>query len=176
MSAEFERIQAQYPTLPREVSSVAFHYLVGSECSDAVVGDAEIFRKKVEIAREFYLDAEYRAEFFFKHSIKVPYFSEIDWEVNIKAFEKNVNGFPAVAYALLSLRLDSPDKSKVKNQTITVAANMAIVDKLLTSLGDVKKALEGTQRLTGALHNLKEEMDLEKAQNAHPNDTTERVG
>lgn len=161
LSPEFEQFQSDYPRLPREVSSIAFHYITGSECTADIAGDTETLRKKIEIAREFYLNNEFRDEFFFKHAIKVPYFNQIDWEVVIKAAEKNVHIFAGVAYALLSLHLDSPDGSQAKKQTLTVAVNTALVDKLIATLGEVKKALGVSTDLAGKLHGIIEKMTAE---------------
>lgn len=175
LSTEFDAFQREYPKLPREVGSIAYHYITGSECTADVAGDAETLRKKIEIAKEFFLNEEYRAEFFFKHAIKVPYFSEIDWEVVIKAAEKNVTTFAGVAYALLSLHLDSPDGSKSKNQTLTVAVNTAIVDKLMATLKDVRDALEGIKKLTGTLYVAREKA-TEQLQNVETDDNAEMAG
>jgi hypothetical protein len=173
LSPEFAQFQKDYPTLPREVATIAFHHLIGRECPADVVGEEEVYRKKVDISKEFYLNDEYREAFFFKHAIKVPYFSEIDWEIVIKTFENNVKGFPGIPYALLSLHLNSPNRM-IQNQLITVAVNTIIVDKLMDTLGKVKKALENTQILTRALHVARENAELEKSQDVTSKD--EKVG
>lgn len=176
LSEEFEKFQREYPKLPREVSSIAFHYITGSECTADIAGDAETLKKKIEIAKEFYLNEEYRTEFFFKHAIKVPYFSEIDWEVVIKTAEKNVRTFAGIAYALLSLHLDNPDGAKAKNQKVTVAVNTAMIDDLMATLQDVKKALEGTKKLTVMLHDVKDKAISEQAQDANTDENTQLAG
>jgi hypothetical protein len=175
LSPEFKQFQNDYPTLPREVNTIAFHHLVGRECPADIVGEEEIYRKKLEIAKDFYLNDEYREAFFFKYAIKVPYFSEIDWEIVIKTAENNVRGFPGIAYALLSLHLNSPNR-KVPNQLITVAVNTAIVDKLMASLENVKKTLVSSQALTRAMRVATEEANLEKVQDDNRKDSAEMVG
>lgn len=175
LSAEFQQFQKDYPTLPREVNIIAFHQLIGIDCPADVVGDEETYRKKVDVAKEFYLNDEYREAFFFKHAIKVPYFSEIDWEIVIKIYEKNVGGFPNIPYALLTLHLNGPNR-KVPNQLITVAVNTAMLDGLMHTLGKIKEALESSRTFTRTLRDLKEKADLEKVQDATPNDSEARVG
>lgn len=177
LGSEFKQLRKDYPSLPREVNSVAFHYLIGTAPPAKIVGDEDAYKKKVDIAKEFYLNEEYRAGFFFKHAIKVPYFSEIDWEIVIKTYEKNVNPFAGVAYALLSLHLNSPE-SKRGNQIITVAVNAKMVDELMATLGEIKKALDDSQRLTRTLRNLEEKEGSGKIKDADSGDSApaEKVG
>jgi hypothetical protein len=173
LSPEFEQIQQEYPTLPRELSAIAFHHFTGTPVAENIVGGEDDLKRKVDIAREFYLDDDYRSEFFFKHAIKVPYFSDIDWEVVIKGYEKNVQKFAGVAYALLSLRVDNPDFSgqKLQPRNITVAVDTARVDRLLEILGEVKEALDAARALTSVLHQLP---SSEESKDANANNETEK--
>jgi hypothetical protein len=135
------------------------HALVGSNQSPAVVGSADELEGKTKALQELLITPEYCSEFFFKYAIKVPYFSGLDWEVVVKAVEKNVKKMPRTAYALLALAFRDPtdftkhldeaaaasESSETKFQT--VAVNEHLVDVLLKSLSDVKTALAKARKI-----------------------------
>lgn len=74
----------------------------------------------------------------------MPYFLDVDWEVVVKAFEKNVKGMPGISYALLALHFRDPDafERQTRRRTTTVAVDEQLVDTLIESLQEVKTALE----------------------------------
>lgn len=155
LSEEFEQIQAQYPGLPRELGATIYHALTGSSPHESIVGSKEDLEKKVATVRELIITSEYRSDFFFKHALKIPYFEAIDWEVIFKTHERNVQGMPGVAYALLMLTFHNPNPRVGKldqHQNVTVAANLSLVDKLIAILIDVKTALEDAKQLTDELN------------------------
>jgi hypothetical protein len=155
LSEEFMQLQEAYPDLPRELSGVVFYALTGMPSHESIVGGKEDLEKKVSTVREFLLTSEYRADFFFKHALKIPYFEAIDWEVLFKTHERNVAGMPGVAYALLMLSFHNPNPRIGKldqHQNVTVAANLKLVDKLIGILIDVRTALEDARKLTDKLN------------------------
>jgi hypothetical protein len=155
LSDEFQQLQSQYPTLPRELSAVIFHALTGMPAIESVVGTKDDLNNKVAAVREFIITPDYRSEFFFKYAIKVPYFESIDWEVLFKTHERNVTGIPGVSYALLMLTFHNPNPrigDIDKHQNVTVAADLKLVDNLISTLIDVKTALEDAGELASAVN------------------------
>ncbi len=143
-SKEVEDIRRSYPDLPRELGLVVFHALTGTPVPLSLVGGKDELDKKVAVVNEVLITGEYRSEFFFKYAIKVPYFLNVDWEVVVKAFEKNVKGVPGIPYALLALHFRDPDTPErgIEHRTTTVAVDERLVDTLIGSLQEVKTALE----------------------------------
>ncbi len=88
--------------------------------------------------------------FFFKNSTKVPHLLDVDWEVVVKHREMNVVVKPNVAYGLLSLLLQSPENSgwgvQKRRNTVTVALDEQLIAKLITSLVNLKEALQKTSK------------------------------
>lgn len=153
LSDDFEKIQRDYPHLPLEVNAVVFHKLTGTHAPVEIVGSQNDLEKKAEIVNDIILTPEYRSEFFFKHSTKVPYLTDIDWEVVFKLGEKNVKDPPAISYALLSLRFLDPSRSSTHPQerTFTVAIDEKLANGLIEALRQVKDALEQAKPITEAM-------------------------
>lgn len=154
LSDEYEQIQAAYPTLPRELRVVVPYALTRNRSFVAAglptVGGEEYLESKAEIVRERLETPEYRSEFFFKQAIKIPYLETIDWEVVLKTHERNVETMPGAAYALLMLTLHNTNpriSGLDEHQTITVAANLHLVDKIIRLLLEVRVALEEAGKL-----------------------------
>lgn len=162
-SDEYEQIQADYPTLPRELRVVASYALTRNKAfvsgGLSIVGGEEYLESKAAIVRELLETPEYRSEFFFKQAIKIPYLETIDWEVVFKTHERNVETMPGAAYALLMLTLHNTNpriSGLDEHQTITVAANLPLVDKIIGLLLEVRGALEEAGKLaTLATENLR---------------------
>jgi hypothetical protein len=153
-SPEYRKIQEDYPQLPREVAAVTVYALTGSPVPDSLaplVGSKDDLEQKAAIVNELIVDADYSADFFFKHSVKVPYFSRIDWEVVFKTYEKNVDRPLAVPYALLSLELENPDSSE--DEAVTVAVNLELLDELIESLKEVRLSLANTREIATIIFN-----------------------
>jgi hypothetical protein len=155
---EIIEIQNEYPDFPEELGHVIFYALTGSEVMRSTLGSSEDTESKVNIARELVIDRrpDFSSEFFFKYAIKVPYFVDLDWEVVVKAFERNVRDMPRIPYALLSLafrqsmspRLFGADIESGRRRTLTVAVDSNLIDKLIASLTEAKDALMKAGRLT----------------------------
>ncbi len=154
---EVKQLQRDYPGFPGELGVVAYYALTGRMVSPDA-GNLDLLREKVEVLRESsLLSDKYRAEFFFKHAIKVPYFSDVDWEVVVKTYERNVRDKPRISYALLSLRFDSPaGLVGGSSRSVTVAVDEGLVSKLIRILSEVKTALEKSRDVTEALGKLEE--------------------
>ena len=159
-SEEYSRIKQDYPNFPRELTSVVFYALTGSGRASSRLGREEDLEQKVAAVQEYIINTEYRSEFFFKYAIKIPYFSDLDWEVVIKTHEKNVNQSPRIAYALLSFIFRQPvnptHPASIANEfteteMLTVAVDEYLVDKLIKSLSEVKDALKESRGLTDSL-------------------------
>lgn len=159
---ELSEVQHKYPTFPNELGNVISYALTGSDVMRSMIGNAEDAEQKAQIARELIIGqrADFSAEFFFKYAIKVPYFVDLDWEVVVKAFERNVRVTPPIPYALLSLvvrRTMSPrfligaDAEGGERETLTVAVNVRLIEKLIDSLTGAKSALKEAGRLAERL-------------------------
>ena len=101
---------------------------------------------------------EYRADFFFKHALKVPYFESIDWEVILKTHEKGVNGVVSIPYALLMLTFHNTNPKVGQldaHQNFTVAVNRDLIDKMLATFTEVRAALEESYKMRDILSKTK---------------------
>jgi hypothetical protein len=141
-SPEIVRLQQTYPHFPSEFGSVVFYVLTGETVSN-VAGNKELREKKASLIRKKEIITEkFRTEFFFKHAIKVPYFSDLDWEVVFKVYERNVKEPPGISYALLSLEFEAPGPTANGKRRTVVAVDESMTDKLIKCLSEVKLALE----------------------------------
>ena len=158
---QYTELQKAFPTFPRELATTILHGLLKPQTGTDL-------DEKLEIIRSDLLTHDYRAEFFFKYATKVPYFEDMDWEVVIKAQERDVHAMPKIAYALLRLRFRTPEFSLVVHEDphdefyrepelLTVAVNEELIDRLIATLSEVRKALDRTQRLAESLTDLTEE-------------------
>lgn len=155
---ELEEIRKKYPTLPREVGFVAHSTLTGREDALELFGGSESFERKSQIVKEVVLTQEYKSDFFFQHALKVPFFEDIDWEVNFKTHEKGVRGVVYVPYALLMLTFHNPNPRIGHfdaHQNVTVAVNRDLLDTMLATLNDVRTALDESHKITELLKNTK---------------------
>lgn len=161
VAKKYTEIQKKYPGFPSELGNVILHALLGRKQSSAIVGDEKTLSKKSETVQSHILTQEYRSEFFFKYAIKVPYLEQVDWEIVVKAYEKNVKAMPRVAYALLSLSLSNPTditfplergaRQPRGSQFITVAVNEKLIEKIMSELKMVKQHLERAQESARSL-------------------------
>ena len=120
------KLMRKFPNFPLELASVIHYVLTGNTIFSAGPRDLLDQKAKVVIESEI-ITAGYRSEFFFKHATKVPYFKDLDWEVVIKEYERGVVGTPAMSYALLSLKIESPrGPYETRARNITVAVNQAL--------------------------------------------------
>lgn len=159
LSDEFIKLQEDYPNLPKELSIVVSYALTGGTWLADEVGGGDALEQKAEIVSDVVLTIDYRSEFFFKHALKVPYFSNIDWEVVFKFEEKNVRNMPGVSYALLTLLFHDENAEASKHKTMTVAVDTGLVNKLLERLGEVKAALERARQVTEIFYKQSKEKD-----------------
>lgn len=152
LSDAFFKIQEEYPSLPHELSIVVSYALTGSKALSAEVGGEEALAKKAEIVNELIITIDYRTEFFFKHALKVPYIANIDWEVVLKMQERNVRQMPAVSYALMTLTFHDDNAEIEKHRSITLAADMALINRVISTFNEIKLALETGRRVTENFH------------------------
>lgn len=144
---EFLELTKRYPHLPFELDSITKALLTGKVRIGESASNENEFYKKAAIVQALIISPQYKNEFFFKNSIKVPYFSDLDWEVVIKAYERNVEIRPDIVYGLISLSFYKNESHNPWNRTggrqaITVAVNEKLVDKIINSLTTLKKALQ----------------------------------
>lgn len=156
-------IQNKYPNFPDELGSVIFYALTGSEVMRSIIGTADEADLKAQIVRELVIDQrpDFTSEFFFKYAIKVPYFVDLDWEVVVKAFERNVRDMPRIPYALLSLAFRQSITPRFigtnivesgRSRTFTVAVDSHLIEKLISSLTEAKDALKKAEGLVVSLN------------------------
>jgi hypothetical protein len=150
---EFSAIQDEFPTFPRELGTAVLHALLGPR-------PGESQNEKALIIKDL-LTQKYRSEFFFKYAVKVPYFEDIDWEIVIKAQERNVTLMPKIAYALLMLSFTDPVDPSISVEEaanevrdpefMTVAVNEDAIDRLVEKLMTIRAALVKTQKIAESL-------------------------
>lgn len=174
-SEAFQSIQENFPGLPQEVHFAVNYLLTGDSSFADACGGIEALKEKAAIAREKIITPEFRSEFFFKHSIKVPYLVDIDWEVVLKFSEKNVTKFPAVAYGLLSLvfRERFTSRAASKDRHLTVAVNEELVDNFIAIFQEIKESLHASLEITQQVsvdHPLFEEEEEEEENVQHSSD------
>lgn len=171
LSHEALKLQRAYPNFPEELGVVTLYILTGKKTL-TIAGNQQLLEKKAAAVRGTALISDkYRTEFFFKHAIKVPYFSDLDWEVVVKAYEKNVEEMPRIAYALLSLTFDDPSRRQSpggSSRTLTVAVDEHLAEKLIESLSEVKLALEKSRRVTNILDKQAKRKEKSNATTAVP--------
>lgn len=148
LSEEFKRIQNTYPDFPHELTHVIYTKLTGRNYRPGIVGSKEDYEKKADAVSTIVITPEFRSAFFFKHALKVPYFSRLDWEVVLKTFEKNVKEPPGTAYAIISVLLKSSVHDSRKSNTVTFALDQQTVRNLIESLTEVQSALHAASEIT----------------------------
>ena len=157
VSDELEELEEKYPTLLRELGIVIYNVLTDeSRVGIDSIGGLESFEKKAQIVRQVVITDDFRKEFFFKNSLKVPYLESIDWEVILKTHERGVNGIVNVPYALLMLTFHNTNPRVGRldiHKNITTAVNLAIIEKMLATLTKVKVSLEASEKMRDILNN-----------------------
>lgn len=153
---EFAQVQKKYPEFPLELGYAIFYGITGDANAAHLLGDENQAREKVAAIIPLISSTDFRADFFFRYAIKVPYFSDIDWEITIKTRERGVQGMPGIAYALLSLVFERPGNPFVANEfgsseALTVAVNEHLIDKLIKSLNDARDALKSSQEIAHSI-------------------------
>ena len=154
LSAEFGKIQDEYPRLPYEVYLATSFFLTGSVSYAEPAGGLESLKRKGEIAGEIIVTPDYRSTFFFRSAIKVPYLRDIDWEIVFKLHERGVKGIPGIAYGLLALSLQDPfygGRARTVSH-LTVAVDETLVNNLLKILTEVKSRLAIARRQADVLN------------------------
>lgn len=150
---QYTKLEEKFPNFPRELGSVVLKTLLSRELEGTLKEKAETISNL--------LTQEYRAEFFFKYAIKVPYFEDIDWEVVVKAYERGTEAMPRIAYALLALTFRGPVDTTLtveeganqerEPEFMTVAVNETSIKKLMGRLQQIRVALEKAQRAADSL-------------------------
>jgi hypothetical protein len=152
---DLERLEEKYPDLPKEVGIVVFNTLTSSTFGLEFIGGSEYFERKSKIIKEILINNSFRDEFFFRHSLKVPYFESIDWEVILKTHERGVEGIVGVPYALLMLTFHNTNPKIGKfdiHQNVTVAVDRYLIDKLLATLSKVRASLDESEKMRDRLN------------------------
>lgn len=146
---EFFLLQQEFPTLPREVGAVVIFALMGTSATAELVGGEKALKKKAELVDEFVITNKFRSEFFFKHAIKVPYLSDLDWEVVFKMSEQGVSGCPRVSYGIVSLLLREPSFFGIASEpkVLTAAVSVELLDKFIKSFGELRKELQRAEKI-----------------------------
>ena len=152
-SEEFETIQNEYPTFQKELAAIISYALTGNAPLERLAGNKEDVEEKAKAVRDIVATADYRAEYFFRHALKVPYLENIDWEVVLKLSEKNVKEMPGNTYALLSLIFHDPTiVDRDPHNTLTVAVNSRLLNKLINTFTEIKKSLEVGQSIAQTMN------------------------
>jgi hypothetical protein len=156
-SEDFQEIQDQYPRFPYELGHIIWCVLTGQQPVTEVIGSPQTFERKAQAVRELLISPEFRSDFFFQHMLKVPYFLDLDWEVNIKTFERGVQGAPGTCYALVSLLTRNSVHKLDKTKTLAFALDEQRVGTLIDLLEDVREALIRTRSAADALQSQPED-------------------
>ncbi len=148
----YRKLQEDYPSLPYEAGLVIYQTLTGGNKESELLGGAESLKEKSKIATEFLIDENFKADFFFRHALKIPFLESIDWEVVIKTHERGVPGPIAVPYSIVTMVMhDSNANRGNEHQNITVALNANLVDKLLARLTEIRTALKSSATMCGTI-------------------------
>lgn len=147
-SEELAKIIEDYPYFPYEVGATLFHVLVGSK----EIADNEDSEKKRAAVSEYVITPEFRHEFFFTGSLKVPYFVDADWDVSVKIFEGNVSSFPLLPYALISLDIQQSSYNEEEIKSVFFAVDEKRIHSLI---GVLKEALAKLETARGISEQLK---------------------
>ena len=147
-SEELTKIIKEYPYFPYELGATLFRVLVGS----SEIADNEDLEKKRAAVAEYVITPEFRHEFFFKGSLKVPYFVDADWDVSVKIFERNVSSFPLLPYALISLDIEQSSYSEEEPNTIFFAADEKRIHSLIAVLKEALVSLETARAISEDLN------------------------
>lgn len=150
-SEQFQNIQVQFPRFPYELGHVILCVLTGRQPAPEMVGDPQEFEQKAQAVRELLISPELRSDFFFQHMLKVPYFLDLDWEVNVKMRERGVQGAPVTSYALVSLLTRNSVHRLDKTETFAFALDEQRVGTLIDLLVEVREALIRTQSAADTL-------------------------
>ena len=141
VSNDFNEILSKYQTLPNELSAVIFHTLLNVDLPIDIFGTEEDLAKKVAAVSELIITPSYRQEFFFKR-LKIPHFVDIDWDIEIKAFERLVESQPIIPYAIISLTIEQSLRESEETETIIFAIDEKRIQRLIELLEESKANLE----------------------------------
>lgn len=152
-SPQLDEIQSKYPRFPYELGNVILHILVGNELSPDVVANEDDLAIKVETTSELVVSSEYKHEFFFQNSLKLPYLDEVDWEVSMKLLENGIDAFPFVHYAAISIDLQNPFNAELVPDRVTFVVDEKRIQRLMSVLKDAQISLEKARQMKTILEN-----------------------
>jgi hypothetical protein len=150
--AAVQKLARSYPNFTEELGATIWYILTGSKSLASGQTKEDLEAKAAIVLESGLISDKYRSEFFFRFATKVPYFSDLDWEVVVKAYEKNVQEMPGVTYALVSLQFRNPiGVSSPPPHAVTIALDGHSVERLIKILTDVKNALGKSTDVAGVL-------------------------
>jgi COMM domain-containing protein len=147
---KLKEIFETYPTFPNELNVIIVHILLGAEASSDIVGTKKDLAKKVAAVSQSILTPSYRHEFFFKR-LRLPHFSDVDWDIEMKLFEREIESQPIMPYAIISIDIEESFREDEEIKTITFAADKKRIQKLVTLLEEAKANLEKAHRMIEVL-------------------------
>jgi hypothetical protein len=148
-------LSKKHPRFPSELAEVVKYALWGWKTDSTVVGPIAALEAKAAIASEMLLTDDYRSGFFFDHATQFRRFYDLDWEVMIKAAERNLRRVPGTVYATISLETSETQSDfDERRHTTLFAADGRALKRMIELLGDALKALEGAKTLA---HNMRRE-------------------
>jgi hypothetical protein len=138
-------LATQYPQFPGELAAIIKFALWGWKPPVRVVGPPIDWQGKADAASEYLLTNNYRSEFFFDYSTKIRRFWDLDWEIMVKAAERNIATSPGTVYATISLETaeKQPDLDDALD-TVSFAADGKSLRLMIKVLNDALNALEET--------------------------------
>lgn len=141
-------LSKKYPSFPRELSHIIKHALWGWSPDIDIVGPPADLPAKVASVSSMILTDEYRSQFFFEHATRLRKFYDLDWEIMVKAAERNINRVPGTVYANISLETSETQPDFEERTAATLfAADARALKRMITLLQDALKALEKAQTM-----------------------------
>lgn len=150
-SEELEEIQERYPRFPYELGTIMLHLLIGTELPAQSLGTEDDLAIKTEITSELVLSPELKHDFFFANSLRIPCLDQVDWEVSMKLLENEIDAFPIIPYAAISIDLKNPYNTEIVPDRVTFAVDEKRIQTLIAALKDVQISLEKTRGMKDAL-------------------------
>jgi hypothetical protein len=135
----------KYPRFPQELGAIIRFVLLGWRPRGQLGSAGELVAKAAAVS-EIVLTDEYRSAFFFDHATKGKRFYDLDWEVIVKAAERNVLHSPTSIYALISVETAERQPGfDERRESHCFAADERALQRMIDILHDALDSVKETQ-------------------------------
>jgi hypothetical protein len=148
-----KELSQKHPRFPFELAAVVKYVLWGWVPEPTIVGTTADLDAKAAIVSNVLLTDDYRSVFFFEHATRFRRFYDLDWEVMVKAAERNIRRVPGTVYATITLETSETQSDfDERRHTTHFAADARSLKKMIELLNDALGALERAKSLA---HNMR---------------------